>query len=198
MTPALPQSGQYAPQGHLRVDPRIRRSLDRARSPDWVLDPELETLDGVLEVGAAQAVRRRVVHALDDRPRLGALDREQDVADREPMGDDEHGLLRPREHLPEAAGEALSDPGSALAAGGELDGRAVSRPGSVRLEQAAFELADVDVVQLRQNQPWHLPPCQRDVRGLPRPLELRDDAEADGRLPECLAERARLLHTGLG
>ena len=72
------------------------------------------------------------------------------------------------------------------------------RPGSVLGQGPSLEVAEVDVVQLREHDPRNLAPLESEVGGLLRALELGGDAEAEVVPFEELTEVAGLLAPGLG
>jgi len=72
------------------------------------------------------------------------------------------------------------------------------RPGSVFGQGPSLEVAEADVVQLREHEPRDVAALEGEVRCLLRPLELRDDAQAQVVAAQEAPEPARLLAPGLG
>ena len=126
-----------------------------------------------------QAVRLGERDLLDDRRRIEALQGEERVAERQPVGDDEDQPLRAREDEPETADVARRHLGPALAAGRGLRRVACPGPPAVLVERLALELAEADVVQLGHDEPGHVPSGQGEVGRLAHTEELARHAELD-------------------
>ena len=114
------------------------------------------------------------------------------------MRDDEDRPLGALQEGSEARDVANNALGPVLAAGHLVLRPVRTRPGPVVREQTALELAEADVVQLREDEPWDLPSGERQVGGLLGALELADGAEVDLGRGEMLAEEARLRPSCLG
>src|SRR5207237_10136615 len=71
-------------------------------------------------------------------------------------------------------------------------------PGAVIGERAALELAEADVVQLREYEARNAATLEREVGGFPGAPELAHDAQVDRRVRQELAEPPRLLAPELG
>ena len=94
---------------------------------------------------------------------------------------------------PEAGDVAPDAFGAALPAGDDVLRPVGARPGAVVREQPPFEVAEADVVQFRQDEPWHVAALERQVRRFPGALELADGTQIDRRTGQMLAETSRLL-----
>ena len=71
------------------------------------------------------------------------------------------------------------------------------RPGSVVGQRPSLEVAEADVVQVREHEPRNLASLESEVGGLLRALELGGDAQAEVVPFEELTEAASLLAPGL-
>jgi hypothetical protein len=108
--------------------------------------------------------------------------------------DREEVRLRPRQKLPVAGDEAACGVDAALAPTGAVLGRSMaSGPADVFLEGSAFEAAEADVVQLRQDEPRDIAARKGEVGGLLGARELRHDAEVDRIAADQNPEGGRLL-----
>ena len=115
------------------------------------------------------------------------------------MRHDEDRPLRPREDRPVGPDVAAHGLGAAVAsAWSRVLGAVRVRPGAVLGQGTPLELAEADVVQLGHDEARDVAALEREVGGLLRSLELRDDAELELVAREQLAEPAGLLAPGLG
>jgi hypothetical protein len=119
-----------------------------------------------------------------DRRQQGSRDKPasgiDDVPKRESVTDVKHTDFVPSEDQPKAAYEASRSFGATLPAPWcRLSGRVRGGPGSILVQRAAAERAEVDLVELGNDQPWHLPAGEGELERLIRPHELGRDPERD-------------------
>jgi hypothetical protein len=112
------------------------------------------------------------------------------------MPDREDGRLRSAEQHAEPAGEARRGACPTLAATrGRRVGQLSPGPGAVVVERAAVEATEVDLVQLRNDEPGNLPAGEREVERLLCSPKLGRDAEIDVLVGQDRGEAASLLAT---
>src|SRR5436190_21194342 len=163
-------------------------------SPEGCGSPAFEQRDCLFELASRQPKGLRIHDLLDKRGGIAVLERIQDIANRQPVGDDEHERLGSLENPAVGTHIACDCPAPALPAAWRLDRRFVGgRPFAVVGERVTLEAAEADVVQLRQNEARDLASGEREVGGLANALELTRHAEIDLDVAEPFPEPASLL-----
>src|SRR5439155_2508965 len=133
------------------------------------------------------------------RRRYAAGRRFEDVTHREAVDYDQDRPLRPRQDRPVAPHVPADRLRAALAAARRfLLGIVEVSPGTVIGERAALELAEADVVQLREHEARNAATLEREVGGFLGAPELAHDAKVDRRVRQELAEPPSLLAPELG
>jgi len=144
------------------------------------LAPLLEELRRRQHFASRKPMGNGVLHRRHQRRGDEAARRVEDVARRERVSRDEHPLLGPLQEESEAPSVTCCRLGAALAAAGSPDGREVSRcPGAIGVKQPGVEAAEVDLVELGDDDPGHLAAFEGELERLLRPPELGRHAELD-------------------
>lgn len=140
-----------------------------------------------------------MLHRRDQRRREEAVRGVEQVANRQRVPDGEQAPLGTREQHPQAASVTGRRLRAALTATRRLERRRLRRgPGAIGEEWAALVAAEVDLVQLGDDDVRDAAPVERQLQGLLGAAQLGGDAEVDRLAGEVFAEPPRLLPPRVG
>jgi hypothetical protein len=133
--------------------------------------------------------------------RLGggaAMKSVEEMSDRELVGDDEGGVLGPRQDTVHRFTHPACDLDLALATGQGRGDRVRVRPGAVLISVLALEFAVANIIQIYVDCETYTPRSKGNFGGLLRARKLAGDAEFDGITDNFLPQCCCLRPAGLG